>query len=184
MTKKLYPVLSIAAAGLLMASACGKPKVPQVANEEEKSPAPAAAPLLSAVRMGDATASKQLLKGFYAPEDGSWRWTAGSFSIALRPPDGAAQRGATLTFAVSVPEAVVQKTGPVTLTASIGDKVLNTATWSKSGTYTFTADVPPDLLQSDSVRIDFKTDKNLPPSPTGDRRELALIATSIGLAPK
>ena len=43
----------------------------------------------------------------------------------------------------------------------------------------FTADVPPALLTGDSVRVDFALDKTIPPDV--DKRELGVVATSVGI---
>jgi hypothetical protein len=43
--------------------------------------------------------------------------------------------------------------------------------------------VPAEALTGDSVPIEFSTDKALPPG-TVEKRELALIVTSVGLVPK
>ena len=95
---------------------------------------------------------------------------------------GAAQRGATLTFAFSIPDVDIQKLSDVTLTASLNDKALNSAQYKAGGANVFTADVPPAALTTESVKIDFALDKSLPPGV--DKRELGIIATSVGLAGK
>ena len=45
--------------------------------------------LLSVLPMDHPRAQTQLVKGFYSREGGPWRWTAGQFSLILRPPPGA-----------------------------------------------------------------------------------------------
>ena len=162
----------------ISATSCSaKKETPVVQNEEESGPK-----LLSTVAMGDTKADSQLLSGFYTVEN-SWRWTAGKFSALLKTPLGAAQKGATLTFDFSVPDAVLQKLKTVTLTASINGMQLKSETYKASGKYTYTADVPASMLMADTVKIDFALDKSLPPSPS-DKRELGVIATSVGVATK
>ena len=56
------------------------------------------APLVSTLKMSDPSAKHQLAKGFYQLEANAWRWTAGDFSVVLKTPPGAAQKGATLTL--------------------------------------------------------------------------------------
>ena len=79
-----------AAAALLVASlalapvACKRHKRVTVLTEEE---GPA---LASMVATADPHAAAQLLTGFYGIEQNSWRWTAGRFSVVLRPPRTAA----------------------------------------------------------------------------------------------
>ena len=173
------------AAGLLAAltltGACrGKHSRLAVENEE---PAEAAPRMAATLKMNDPAAPAQLVKGIYGLEGGAWRWTAGHFSILLRSPLSAAQHGGTLTFGFTVPEVVTQKLGPVALTASVGATRLKSETYAKPGAYTFTADVPAELLTKDSVTVDFALDKSIPAS-AADQRELGVIATSVGLESK
>src|SRR5437763_1846489 len=97
---------------LFALTACrGKHSAPAVRNEEPTEGGPRIA---SSLKMSDAAAPAQLLRGFYSLEGGAWRWTAGTFTVLLRPPIAAAQRGATLTFAFSIPDVVIQKLKTVT----------------------------------------------------------------------
>jgi hypothetical protein len=176
---------SAAAAGAMAAllvsgSACrGKHNRMTVENEE-----PQAGPRIASVlKMNDAAAAQQLLKGFYGLEGGSWRWTSKTFSVLLRPPLASPQRGASLTFSFSVPDVVIQKLSSVTLSVSAGGTKLKSETYSKPGSYTFTSDVPPDLLVKEAITIDFELDKTIPPSAT-DQRDLGIIATGVGLEAK
>jgi hypothetical protein len=169
-----------AAALLVSSAACrGKHSRTTVENEE-----PQAGPrIATAFKMSDPAATQQLLKGFYGLEVGAWRWTAGKFSVLLRPPLASAQRGGTLTFSFSIPDVVAQKLSSMTLTASIGGTKLKSETYTKAGSYTFTSDVPPDLLAKEAVTVDFELDKSLPPT-AADQRELGVIATRVGLEAK
>ncbi len=172
------PLLALAV--ILTGAACrGKHQAPPVQNEE---PAPVAR-TTSGFKMSDPAAPAQMLNGFYGLESGTWRWTAPKFSVSLRPPIAASQRGATLTFNFSVPEIVAQKVGSFSLIATSGATTLKSEKYSRSGSYTFTADVPADLLTKDSISIDFALDKSLPPSPE-DHRQLGVIAVSVGLESK
>lgn len=149
-----------------------------VKNEE-----PAAAPaLLSVVNTADARSGDQLLSGFYAVEQGAWRWTAGHFSALLGVPPGAPERGATLSLAFNFPGAVAGPLKQVTLTASVDGKKLASAPYKAEGNYIFAAEVPPGMLSSGSLKVDFALDKSLPPG--ADKRELGIIATSVGLTSK
>jgi hypothetical protein len=149
---------------------------PVVQNEEDTG-----AKLLSTVKMSDAKADSQLLSGFYGVENG-WRWTAGKFTALLRTPLGASQRGATLTLDFTVPDVITQKLKDLTLTASINGMALKSATYKEAGKYTYSADVPASMLSGDTVKVDFALDKSLPPGV--DKRELGVIATSVGIASK
>lgn len=169
------------AAALILITACrGKHSRTTVENEEPPEGGPR---LASALKMNDPAAPAQLIKGFYGVESGTWRWTAKNFSAILRPPLTAAQHGATLTFSLSIPDVVIQRLSSVTLTASTGTTKLKSETYSKPGSYTFSADVPPDLLIKDAITIDFSLDKAIPPGTT-DTRELGIISLAIGLEAK
>ncbi|MGD1069950.1 MAG: hypothetical protein ABSB15_07405 [Bryobacteraceae bacterium] len=175
-------VLGFFLLGAIALSGCrGKHQRAVVQNEEPSdTPPPRAA---SVLRVTDPAAQEQLLHGFYGVEGGAWRWTAGKFTVALRPPLASAQRGATLSFAFSVPDVVIRKLHDLTLTAWVGSAKLKSETYTNAGSYTFTTDVPPELLAKDPFIVDFALDKSLPPGPS-DRRELGVIAVSVGLEGK
>jgi hypothetical protein len=148
-----------------------------VQNEEDTTPR-----MASVVRMNDTKNSVQLLNGFYPIEGGAWRWTAGKFSVLLRTPPGAAQQGATVTLDFTIPDVVIQKSKDITLTASVNGMMLQSTGYKSAGAEKFTADVPTSALTGDTVKVDFALDKTLPPGV--DKRELGIIATSVGIAGK
>lgn len=147
------------------------------AIENEK---PDTARTSSLIRTNDKATAGQLLTGFYGIENNAWRWTAAKFSIVLRPPVGASQKGATLTLAFTIPEVIEQKVGGFSLAATSGGELLKRERYSKAGAYTFTADVPAAVLGKDAVTFEFEMDKALPPT-AADRRELGIIVASAGL---
>jgi hypothetical protein len=163
------------------AACTGKHNSVTVQNEEP--PASTSQTLASVVRMNDPQTNKQLMKGFYGVEGGSWRWTAGKFAVRLQIPPGAAQSGATLNLNLNIPDAVLQKVGKITITGSINGMALKSAEFEKSGAALYSADVAQSLLTGDSVEADFTLDKSIPPGAT-DRRELGVIATSVALVAK
>ena len=172
-------VVAISIAALAVAGCRGKHNRNTVQNEE-----PAAAPrIVSTVKMNDPNAPAQLLHGFYGVEGGAWRWTADQFAVVLRTPLGAVQRGATLKFAFNVPDVVVQKLGAIKLTASIGSTLLKSEKYSTPGSYTFTADIPPDQLTKETITVDFALDKSLTPGMV-ENRNLGLIAMAVGIESK
>jgi hypothetical protein len=174
-------------AGLLLAlfaSACtGKHDRVTVQNEEEDT----APRLASTVPMNDPKAAAQLLTGFYPIENNAWRWTAGKFSVRLRTPPGAGQSGtgqsgAALSFSFAIPDVVIRKDKNITLAASVNGMALKSTTYNAPGTYAFSADVPASALAADNVTVDFALDKTM--QPEGDKRELGVIAISVGLSGK
>lgn len=134
----------------------------------------------STVYTGDPESAPQLINGFFKIEDYSWRWTAQSFSVVLRPPDGRIGESATLAVALAVPDAETAKLGNVTLSARIGNTSLAPETYTKPGMYTYQREVLGNLLTQQEVRIDFQLDKFLVLGGQ-DVRRLGIVVKSIGL---
>ncbi len=135
------------------------------------------------VNASDPRTAGQLVKGFHSVEQNAWRWTTGNFSVILKPPAGAAQKGATLILKFVVADAVLDKLKSMTLSASVGGQKLPPETYTKGGEYTYTRDVPSSALQQDTVSVDFALDKFLPASPQ-DARDLGVIMTMVGFEAK
>jgi hypothetical protein len=180
----MYPKARLLTIGVgclaLTASACrGKHGRIEIENE----PPAAEVTTASSFRMNDPAAAGQLLKGVYGIESGSWRWTAGHFSLLFRRPPGAEQKGAKLTLGLTVPGVVLQKLPSVSLTASINGSKLGSAVYGQPGSFVFTADVGPALLAGNDITVDFALDRSIPPNGR-DGRELGIILTSAGLESK
>ena len=112
---------------LALASGCKNKDKVRVLTEEE---APRMATMLT---MADPRAPTQLLIGFYALEAGGWRWTAGHFTVILRPPRDAAQVGAVLKLKLTIPQAVLDHVKSTAITATIGGTALAPETYTKAG---------------------------------------------------
>lgn len=169
---------AVALAGLAAAGCKRRERKIRVQQTEED-----AAVLTSNVRMGDPHAAPQLLKGFYAIENNSWRWTAGSFAVALRPPRNAMLNGATLHFRFALPDAILAKAKTVTLSASVNGTALAPETYTTAGDFDYKRDVNAKLLAGEAVNIEFHMDHFVPAGAIEDR-ELGVIASSAGLEPK
>jgi hypothetical protein len=150
----------------------------RVEQTEEES-----AVLASVIHMGDPKVAPQLLKGFYNIESDAWRWTAGSFSVALRPPRNAAVKGATLHFRFVLPEAVLSKLKTMSLSANVNGTALSPETYTRQGEYDYAREIDPKLLQGEAVNVDFTMDKFLPAGMV-ETRELGLIAMSAAFEVK
>ena len=135
------------------------------------------------INMGDPKQEKQLVNGFYTIESNAWRWTAKDFTVTLRPPAGSAAQGATLTFALSIPQVTVDKLKSITLSTFVNGTALAPETYTHDGQYEYKRDVPPNLLKGRSVRVEFHLDKSMPPAGS-DARELGVVARSVGLESK
>jgi len=164
----------------LVSPGCKRDQKEQVQPTVEEADAPR---LVAAVPMNDPKLEPQLVSGFYSIEGNAWRWTGRQFSVLLRPPAAAAQRGAVLTLQFSVPDPVIEKLHSVTLKATVEGTGLPPETYSKPGAYTYKRDIPASAITGESVRIDFALDKAMPPA-GAERRELGIVAASVALGPK
>ncbi len=171
-------VWAMALAGLVAGTGCRRQHPLTVETVEEEGP-----PLVSVVHVADPRATPQLLRGFYDIEHNSWRWTMGKFSVTLRPPAGAATKGATLQLNLTMPEPVISRLRSVTLSASIRGVALDPETYTKPGDHVYRRDVPAASLAAEAVTIDFALDKYLAAGAV-EQRELGVIVTQAGLIPK
>jgi hypothetical protein len=135
------------------------------------------------ISMDDTKASSQLVSGFYGLEAGSWRWTAGRFSVLLGTPDSAVRNGATLKLELSVPQPLIDRVKTTVLRASVQGTALSPESFTHPGTVTFVREVPANLLDGDPVKVEFALDRYLPAGAV-DGRELGVIVTSVGFEPR
>jgi hypothetical protein len=177
----IRPLAVIFAALALGSSGCNRAH--KVTVKETVEEAPEASGISMVIDMGDPKREKQLVSGFYAIENNSWRWTAKDFTVTLRPPAGSAVQGATLIFALSIPQATVDKLKSITLSAFVNGTALAPETYARGGQYEYKRAVPPTLMKGRSARVEFHLDKSMPPA-DGDARELGVVARSVGLESK
>jgi hypothetical protein len=179
--QNLYAAIAVTSLAFTGASCEAKhgPVMPPGAEAAESRPGRGG---VSLIRMNDPKASGQLLSGFYGIEANSWRWTAGKFSARLHAPPSAATAGATLTLELTVPDVALQKTGDVTLTASVNGMELQSSKYDHAGAFAFTAEVPPSMFTAGSVKVDFSLDKTFHAG--ADTRDLGVVAVSLRLAAK
>jgi len=136
--------------------------------------------MASMVHMADPRTAAQLVRGFHTVEQNAWRWTMARFTVILKPPAGAATRGATLLMKFTVPDTIINRLKNVTLTASVDGLQLAPETYNAAGEYVLTRDVPASAFTSEVATVDFVLDKALPPGDP-DQRELGVVVNSIGL---
>jgi hypothetical protein len=145
--------------------------------EEDEGPAS----FLSTVNVADPRATDQLMSGFHALEQRSWRWTERKFSVMVQPPPPVPLHQPALDLKFTLPEAVTDKVGAVTLTARIGETVIGSEMYSEpANDILFTREVPDGVLGDEPVLVEFELDKAMPPTEL-DGRELALVAISIAI---
>jgi hypothetical protein len=173
---KTAPLLLLIAVLMLGPSGCKRKKKRASENDEP-------AGMATMLQAADPRSAVQLIRGFHGVEAGAWRWTEQTFAVSLKPPAGAAANGATLVLKFVLPDVVVQKLGPVTLSAKIGSSVLTPEKFSVAGEQTYSRPVPAEALKSDAVTVEFALDKALPP--TGeDIRQLGVILNMVGFEAK
>jgi len=139
--------------------------------------------LASVVATADPHVATQFLSGFYGVEQNAWRWTAGKFSVVLRPPRTAATNGAVLQLKFTIPEVAMSKLKAMSLSAYVNGTALAPESYTQAGDFVYSRDVPANLLEGDVARIDFSLDKTMPPTPA-DQRELGVVVSLVGFQPK
>src|SRR4051794_15403422 len=169
---------SLALLALALAPMGCKRKKVRVGATDEETPK-----MQSVLHMGDTRIEPQLIKGFHGIEAAAWRWTEKQFTVALRPPFGASQKGAKLTVKLTVPPVTIEKLKSIALSATAAGSALPPETYTTPGDYVYVRDIPASLLTGDSLRVDFQLDKAIPPS-GADIRELGIIVLNIGLESK
>jgi len=157
---------------------CKRAKSIHVQQTEEEGPR-----LASVVHVSDPKVEPQLVSGFYSVESNAWRWTAREFTVVLRVPGGAAQRGARLDVDLTVPPVTIEKLKTISLSATADGHALRPETYTEAGQFHYQRDLDPGMLANSSARLEFKLDKVMPPA-NGDLRELGIIVASIGLEAK
>ena len=171
----------LAAAALLAALAtqgCARRPRPRVELTDESS-----AELSHLIQAGDPAAAVQLLKGFYDIEQGTWRWTAGHFSVALRPPPESLEKGAALVFRFTIPDIVLQRSPRIQVSAKVGEKALEPETFTSSGEHFYKKFVPASAMRGEAVAVEFTLDPFCAAG-TLDPRELGVVASSFGFETK
>jgi hypothetical protein len=140
-------------------------------------------PPSSDLRMSDKYSAKQLIDGFYDLEQNQWRWAAGRFAVVLQPPAGSERTGATLQLKMFIPESQIQKLGPMTLSADVGEVSLAPETFTKGGSFSYCRDISPKLIGPNLLPVVFRFDKALAPF-EADSRELAVVVLEVSLQRK
>ena len=130
--------------------------------------------------MRDVDRARQLAGGIYGVENNAWRWTAGDFGLVLATPPGASSQGAHLVFAFNIPEVIIRRTGPVTLSAYVNGVEVGATTYSTAGSQNFSVVVPAALLSESPAGVDFHLDKRVPQGVL-EGRELGVVALSVSL---
>ena len=83
----------------------------------------------------------------------------------------------------TIPQVSIEKLKSQTISASVNGTPVPPETYTQAGQFAFSRDVPASVLGGDVARVDFSLDKAVPPG-TADRRELGVVATTIGFQAK
>ncbi len=136
----------------------------------------------SHLEMGDPAAAVQLLSGFYPAEEHAWRWSARTFSVVLKAPEGARSSGAKFEMHLFVPEQI-SRLGLLTINGDVNGYLLKAQTFSSSGNYTYERDIPANVFAGNVAIASFAFDKALRPS-ASEERELGAVISSLGFTPR
>jgi len=117
----------------------------------------------------------ELLGGWHAPESAGWRWTEQKFSARIDPGAG---RPVRIELRFFVPQALIERYGPVTLHATADGSPLPSQTYSESARFTYRATLDSAAAAGAPVQLDFWLDHALPSSGS-DERELGIVVAGL-----
>ena len=117
----------------------------------------------------------ELLGGWHAPESAGWRWTEQRFSARI---NAGAGRPARIELRFFVPQALIERYGPVTLHATADGSPLPSETYPESARVTYRATLDNATAAGATVQLDFWLDHALPPSGS-DERELGIVVAGL-----
>lgn len=101
----------------------------------------------------------------------------------LGSPGAGREKGARIVLSFVLPDVPIQKLKSITLYAVVNGVALPPDTYSKTGEYRYSRDLPPSFFTAEKMNVDFHLDKTIPPS-TGDLRELGIVVSAIGFENK
>lgn len=172
-----YPNLLLSLCMCTITLACKRPGPIHLEPTIEEPPE-----LASTLRSADATAPRQLIRGFYGLEQNTWRWTAPRFTVILGTPPAAVKSGAVLFLKFNLPDQIIGALKSITIVAKAGGAVLSPQTFTAAGAHEYRREIPASAFTTDNIQVDFSLDKFL--KPPGESRELGLAVTAVGLERK
>ena len=132
---------------------------------------------LSYLNLGDIRTRPQLLSGWYAVEDGGWRWMAKEAKVELRrPADPQPGFEVELFFP---PDYMKRVGGFVTVYVTLNDQPLIRQSYAQAGGHRLAAPVPRERLASPVVRVGIRLSRAMPPSGS-EQRELGAVVSRLG----
>jgi hypothetical protein len=163
--------------------ACGcssKTALPPPPPVAAQAPAPAAASLgpQSAIDVVDPGSAPQLVNGFHPVEPWGGRWTKQSFTVQLKVPAGARERGATLRVKADTPGPLIAQHA-VRFECAVAGRPLPPEPWSTAGAHVY--ERPVAGLDAEVVPVACKVDQKF--VAPGDARDLGVVLRAIALEP-
>ena len=138
---------------------------------------PAREPSLAYLHAGDLRARPQLLGGWYAIEDGGWRWMGKEAHAVLQTPE---ESLIDFDLRLFFPENHMERAdGPVTVSLLLQDSLFAQQTYSRPGPYTIRKPVPAGSLPQRATRVALRLNRVVPPT-DGDQRELGAVIMGFG----
>lgn len=172
MPNGLTPLLLVILVGCL--DGCGGPAVLEPDQTE-----PADAGFSSVFHAADPLAARQLIEGFYSPEEFG-RWTKPKFSLYLRVPSATKLSQPALVVKLFIPDVEIGRLKSMTLSAAVNGVALGPETFTSAGRQVYARSIPPAALAKDPARVEFALDKWLPAGGQ-EGRELGIAVTFAGL---
>jgi hypothetical protein len=124
---------------------------------------------------------------FYQIDQDGWRRTKREFSILIGPPEPAGKGGRLLVH-LYVPDRVIRRFGPMTLSVRVEGHRLVPENYRRAGLFTFDRMLPAEWVAHGPLHVDFTLDRagsaesshdrNL-----GDDRDLGILVRTISLDP-
>ena len=131
------------------------------------------------LNMADADAERHFIQDISAElEANTWRWTGKRPSIRLHP-NSNQKLVYSMDFAIA--ESTLQKTGPVTLSLFVNDRLLDRVRYTSPGRRRVERPVPAEWLKAnEDTTLAAEIDRVWTPAPTGGA-PLGFILVSLGL---
>lgn len=170
---------------LLSAAGCSRPSpsgagegpTPEGAGSAVSPAGTSAPPQFSFIHTGDVRARTQLLSGWYAIEEGAWRWMAKEAEAVLLTPH---ESPVSFELRLVFPEGYMKRAGgPVTVSVLLERILFVQETYNQPGAYTLHKPVPAGTLPQPSTRVTIRLDRSMPPG-GADKRELGAVVQSLG----
>jgi hypothetical protein len=136
---------------------------------------------LSYLHLGDIRSRAQLGSGWYAVEDGAWRWMSNQAEATLRPlPIAGPQQFELQLF--FPPDFMTRAGTPVAVFVRLNGHPFATSFYYEPGGHTVAKPVPPELLTQPVTHVSIRVGPSIRPTAT-DLRTLGAVVQGLGFVP-